>query len=687
MEFYFNTTYPFWLFLLCVVIAAAFSFVLYRQSKQDSPLTSAQIKALSALRFLSVFLIAALLLQLAVQHIKHSRQKPELLIGIDNSESLNPYQDELLAAIDHLKNELKEYEPEILLFDSKTSSSDPDFEGKRSDYSNLLTEVNQNYIPSNIGALILLGDGIFNAGTDPAFAAESVNYPIYTIGFGDTTLHADAAIRNVLTNSTAFLDQNFPVKLELSFTKAAGQMVNLTIQESSKTVYSRAIRIPSDNYFFTENLSLKPTNEGIVNYTVRLEAIHDEQNLANNTREFSVNVISEKQQILFLARGPHPDLGAISQALEGNSRYETELLTSFDSKLDFADYDLVIVHQLPDVDPQTIGLMEKLLQSRRSVLFIVGKETAISSFNRLKAGFQFQAVKGFEQVTSLIQEQFSLFRFDLTQLNRFQSLPPLLAPFADVMLHPAMEVFARQSIQSIKTDRPLIAFGRIDGQKRGFIAGEGLWRWRIHNYLNDRSHAVFDELVQKSINYLILKPNEDNFNLFWETEYDEDEPVIIQAELFNESFELDNSSDVEIEFTNENGQKYQAIFDKTNEKYQLNMGRLPVGIYAFSAQSKLGKMIYSESGSFSVSKIQIEGIETEANFQVLSQMAYKTGGEFFLPAQVDELIQLLEQNSNLQWRQIEQQVYQEFLSMKWLFFIILFLLALEWFLRKFWGIY
>lgn len=640
------------------------------------------------MRFLSVFLITALFLQLAVQHIKHDRQKPELLIGIDNSESLNRYQAELLAVIDRLKNELKDYEPEILLFDSETnSSSQPDFEGKRSDYSNLLAEVNQNYIPSNIGAMILMGDGIFNAGTDPAFAVESVTYPIYSIGFGDTTLHADAAIRNVLTNSTAFLDQNFPVKLDLSFTKAAGQMVNLTIDESSKTIYSRAIRIPSDNYFFTENLNLKSMSEGIVNYTVHLEAISGEQNLANNTREFSVNVISEKQRILFLARGPHPDLGSINKALEGITKYETELLTSFNSELDFADYDLVIVHQLPDANPQSTRILEQLLQSHRPVLFIVGKETAISNFNSLQTGFQFGPAKQFEQVTALIQEQFSLFRFDLTQISHFQDLPPLLAPFADIDLDPALESFANQAIQSVKTDRPLIAFGRIDGQKRGFIAGEGLWRWRIHNYLNDRSHAAFDELVQKFVNYLILKPNEDNFNLFWKTNYAEDEPIIIQAELFNESFELDNSPDVDIEITHENGQKYQAVFDKTNEKYQLNMGRLPVGIYSFSAQSKLGEISYSESGSFSVSKIQIEGIETEANFQVLSQMSYKTGGKFFLSVQVDELIHLVEQNANLQLRQIEQQVYQEFLSMKWLFYIILFLLALEWFLRKFWGIY
>lgn len=677
-----------WLFLLCVIIAAVFSFVLYRKSKQDSPLTLMQIRVLSGLRFLSVFLLAALFMQLAVQHMKHKTQKPVLIVGIDNSESLHNFQDEIRNAVNQLTANLNEFEPEVLLFDSETrKSNQADFQGKRSDYSNLLASINQNYISSNVGALVLLGDGIFNAGTDPAFVAESVNYPIFSVGLGDTTVHTDAAIRNVATNQTAFLDQNFPVQLDLSFTKAVGKIVNLTILESDKVRYSRAIRIPSDHYFFTENLNLKPTDEGIVNYTVRLEPISGEQNLANNSYDFSVNVIAEKQRILFLARGPHPDLSAISQALEGINKYETKLITSFSNELDFSAYDLVIVHQLPHVDPQTTDLVDKLLQSRRPVLFVVGKETSISGFNGLKTGFQFQPVKGFEQVSAFIQESFSLFRFDATEMKRFQDLPPLLAPFGDIDLDSSLELFANQVIQSVETKRPLIAFGRIDGQKRGFIAGEGLWRWRIHNYLNDRSHAAFDDLIQKFVNYLILKPNEDNFNIYWKTNYAEDEPVIIQAELFNESFELDNSPEVDIEFIHENGQTYQAVFDKTNDKYQLNMGRLPDGNYAFIAHSKLAESEFSESGNFSVSKIQIEGIETEANFQLLSQMARKTGGEFFLAEAVDELIQQLKQHPNLQAKQTEQQIYRELLTMKWFFFILLFLLALEWFLRKFWGIY
>ena len=150
---------------------------------------------------------------------------------------------------------------------------------------------------------------------------------------------------------------------------------------------------------------------------------------------------------------------------------------------------------------------------------------------------------------------------------------------------------------------------------------------------------------------------------------------------------MDNSPDVEIEIIGENGQKFNALFDKTNDKYQLNIGQLPPGKYSFTVKTKLGDKDYSETGNFSVNKIQIELVEDEANFQVLNQLANKTGGKFYLPGQVDQLVANLKTNKHLQPSLNDQQVYQEFLSMKWLFFVILLLLSLEWFLRKFWGMY
>jgi hypothetical protein len=562
-----------------------------------------------------------------------------------------------------------------------------DFGGKRSNYSGFFDALNQNYLPGNIGAVLLLGDGLFNAGADPVYASGSLSYPVYAVGIGDTAIHTDAVIRNVTVNKTAYLENNFPVEIDLGFIKASGKLINLTVHQDNQLVLSKALSIRSDDYFVTESLSLKPPKEGIVKYIVRLDGIGGEQNLTNNVHEFSINVISEKQKILILAHGPHPDLAAITSALKDQHNYETEILTSFKEDINFMDYGLVIVHQLPDENSQYVLLLEKLQQSRRPFLYILGRKTSIARFNKLQTGIQIQPNNSFEHAKARVNEQFSLFRFDQNELQALQSLPPLLVPFGDVAADQASEVFAFQSIQSVNTERPLVAFGKVGGQKRGFIFGEGIWRWRIHTYLKERSHQLFDGFIQKSVNYLILKQNEDNFNVFYQTGYAEDVPVVMQAELFNDSFEPDNSPDVQIDIENDSGQKYEAIFDKASSRYQLDMGQLPVGEYSFTASTQLGETEYSESGNFSVNKIQIEMVKTEADFQVLSQIADKTGGGFFLAKDVERLIEQLKEDPQLQSKQVELQVYKELLSMKWLFFLMLFLLALEWFLRKFWGIY
>ena len=688
MEIYFNSQYTFGLFFLCIVIAGIFSIVLYRKAKKDFQLPTGQIYLFGLLRFFSVFLIAALILGLAVQQTRYSKQKPELIIGIDNSESLKGFRDEITAVVDKLKNDLKNYNPEILLFDSQMQRSEKlSSDGKRSNYSYFFDEINRNFLPANIGAVLLLGDGLFNAGSDPVFVSASLSYPVYTLGIGDSAVHADAAIRNVTTNKTAYLENNFPVEIDLGFAKAAGQTVKLTIQQANQVVFSKAIQIQTDDFFITERLNLKPVQEGILKYVIRLDEVDGDQNMANNIHEFSIDVISEKQKILVLAYGPHPDIAAIIAALKDKKNYSFEVLTGFKEAIEFSDYDLIIVHQLPCENIRYPDLLDKLEQSHRPFLYILGRKTSLTDFNHLQTGVEFQANNGFDPIKARINDRFSLFNFGQNEVQILQNLPPLQAPFGDVATDPLAEVFAFQTIQSVATARPLIIFGKIEGQKRGFILGEGLWRWRMHDYLLEHSHHSFDTFVRKSVNYLILKPNEDNFNLYYQNEYAEDVPVVMQAELFNDSNEPVNSPEVEIETENETGQKYQAIFDKTNNKYQLNMGRLPAGQYSFSAHTKLNGTKYSETGRFSITRIQVELVKTKADFQALSQIAIKTGGKFFLPNNTEALVKHLKENPKLQTKQVEQQVYQEFLSMKWIFFLILFLLALEWFLRKYTGIY
>ena len=68
-------------------------------------------------------------------------------------------------------------------------------------------------------------------------------------------------------------------------------------------------------------------------------------------------------------------------------------------------------------------------------------------------------------------------------------------------------------------------------------------------------------------------------------------------------------------------------------------------------------------------------------------MANQTGGKFFLSDETDELLRLLKNNKTIKPVSYFQELVNEVLNLKWIFFLILSLLSVEWFLRKYWGIY
>ena len=92
----------------------------------------------------------------------------------------------------------------------------------------------------------------------------------------------------------------------------------------------------------------------------------------------------------------------------------------------------------------------------------------------------------------------------------------------------------------------MMAFGADKGRKVGFVVGEGLWRWRLYDFQLNGNHEAFDELIQKIIQYLALKENEDNFNVYHPALFQETDNIEFTAELYNDSYQLVNSPDVSI---------------------------------------------------------------------------------------------------------------------------------------------
>jgi hypothetical protein len=466
------------------------------------------------------------------------------------------------------------------------------------------------------------------------------------------------------------------------------QNIRFNIQHRGGTVFTENIYTRESDGFVTISTSLDAELKGLQYYTALVETALDEQNKLNNSQQFVINVLENKQKILIISNGSHPDAGALKDALEGQINYEVSLFTEEPYPSSIKDFNLVVLCQIPSASQSGRQIIDEANRNRVPILIMIGSQTHIPQFNLIGMGTEITLQAGnMEEAQAVVNKSFAAFTLSEKLLENMERYPPLKVPFARYQLDATWNVIAYQRIRNIETDRPIMAVANRGGVKAGIIFGEGIWRWRMYNYLMSDSHAEFTELMDKLVQYLALRDNEDNFVVDFRPVYNETDPILMTAEVYNDAFEPINTPEVSLVLRDSTQQEYVYIFDRGNQFYRLDAGVFPPGDYHFEAKVEIGNQMYTETGNFAVMPVNIELLETQANHRMLYQLAQQTGGGFYLPADTDNLIESIISNSRIRPFTYFQSLLSEILNLRWIFFIILSILSLEWFLRKFWGIY
>lgn len=651
---------------------------------------------LAILRFWAVFSVAFLLLLPFIKSLKKTVQNPVIITAWDNSASMVSIPDST-----QVKNTIREMEEQISAtlgntyrivsygFGENTRlMSGPDFKDKNSNYSELISSITNNHFNENIGAVIIAGDGIYNRGKNPVNLLDEINFPVFTVGLGDTLEITDARIQNIRANRTAFSGNRFPVEVEIYFSKLKNTPLRLTLHDGETQVEETVITPPNDDYVLTQQFILDAGSPGLKHFSARIEYAENERNTDNNRDEFVINVLENKQKILILSDGPHPDIGAIKNTLDLQQTYEVSVFTEEPYPANLNEFNLIILNQLPTSAKSAATIIEKAEENRLPLLFIVGNKTFLPQLNALKQGAEIIPLAGSgEEVQATINPGYRIFTLSEEFSEMVQRFPPLIAPFADYETDPEFSTLLYQKIKNIETAKPLIATGNINGRKTGFIFGEGIWRWRLYNYYFQQNQARFNELVNQLVQYLALRENEDNFILDFQPVYAETEEVIFRAEVYNEAYKKITSEEVKIKMNNQTGEEFDFTFDEQGENYFLNAGHLPTGDYSFNAEVTVGNETFTETGNFTVTVVNIENTQSRANHQVLYQLAGLSGGKFYLPEQTARMLGDIQNGQELKPTVYFQEMVNELLNLRWLFVVVLVLLSVEWFLRKYWGIY
>lgn len=685
-------TYSPWLVLLCIGCGLLYAGVLYFKDKRLNELSKTWVRALALMRFLAVTILALLLLEPLFETTKSTSEKPVIAIIQDNSESVVFNKDSLFIKNEYLNslNKLKsvlsdKYEVVNYGFDDKTYLTDSlQFSGKETNISDAINQINNRYYNRNLGAVILATDGIYNQGSNPFFESKKLkNIPIYTIALGDTTPTKDIWIDNIVNNHLAYRGNDFPAEIIVKASGFNGGKSILKIVKNNTILAQKEVIFNNNEFVATLPFNIEAKALGLQKYTAIIEPLNGEQTKQNNSKDFYVDVLESKQKILVLANAPHPDIAQIKRAIESNKNYEvtTQIIKNFNNKIDA--YSLVILHNLPSDNENIKSLIQGLENKNTPLLFVLGNQTNFNYFNSLKQGLNISNANSFSEAQGVVNSKFTLFKFSENLQKKLSKFPPLSVPFSrDFKLTNSSEVLVYQKIGFTQTSYPLIAFDKQNNKKRGFIIGDGIWKWKFFDYLENENNSVFNELITQTIQYLAAKEDKSFFRVYSENMFKENESIFIEAEVYNKSYELDNSSDVSITIKNEAGNEFPFNFSKTSNRYELKAGILPAGSYSFIAKTIINGKENIKTGEFTVTELKSEQLNTVANHQLLFNIADITGGKMYSPNQLNNLQKDIEDREDIVNVIYTKKDVNDLINLKWVFFVLLFLLSLEWFFRK-----
>lgn len=676
--------------IFCLAVGVWFAMILYYRDRK-SEFSQNLLYILSFLRFAAVTLIAFLLLSPLLKTLIRNTEKPMIIFAQDQSESILVNKDSSFYKTEYpakVKDLLRSLEGKFLVreysFGEKVKEdANYAFNQKSTDISSLLDDLRSRYTNRNVGALILSSDGLYNKGINPVYAAEKFPFPVYTVAMGDTTPQKDLLIAKVNYNRTAFLGNKFPLEILIKASKFAGSTAVLEVKKGTQTVFSKTITLKSDHYLETVNVTLDAKESGLQRYHIQLSRLSNEISYDNNEQDIFINVLEGKEKILLLTSAPHPDVAAIKDGIESNSNYEVTVALAGEFTDPVKPFNLIILNQLPSTKANIVPLINQAIDAGIPLLYIIGSGTNLQLFNSLKSGLMIQQDKpGFTESQPAMNNDFVLFTINDETRHLLPDFPPLSCPFGTYRTQNAVNTMFSQKIGSLTTDRPLILFGQETNKKYGVITGEGIWRWRLTDYAHTNNHEAFNELITKIIQFLSVRVNREPFQVRGNHQYLENEPVIFSAEVYNPSFELINDADVNITITDEQNKSFPFAFSRSGNIYQLNAGLFASGIYKYTAQTKIGNRIYKVSGEFTVVPVQLETVNTTADYSLLFNLASQHSGTMVSAHNISQLADILKKREDLKTITYIQKRYTDWINIPWIFLLILVLLSVEWFIRK-----
>ncbi|MGQ1910088.1 hypothetical protein ACT3CE_09895 [Marinifilum sp. RC60d5] len=688
------TQYSLWYLLPFTLLAFGLVYWQYFFRKPyHNNLSVSQILTLGSLRFLALFLLLILLIAPQLKYKKRIENKPALIFAQDNSSSLrlgkdssyylNQYPKDIITLLSTLENR---YDIQYLKFGKQVEQLDSfKFDYSYTDFSELMTYLKNNYGNRENVQVLLASDGLYNVGGNPRYLAKELSLPVHTLQLGDTSIVNDISLFSVKSNRIGFTNSRLPVRIGIKANNAKGSKLQILIIRGNKVLVKDNLIVNQESFYAEKDYMIIPEYKGLQRFTTEVKSNVKEYSLKNNSADFVVDVLDSKRKIAICFDQYHPDISALKSAIDNNSNFSSELINLSKQTANLRDVNLCVMYQIPSKSESYPGLFQQVKREKIPLLMVVGGNTNLLELNKLDIGLQFSNKDGlFRDAVYSENDVFSLFQTQSSNKEFFTKLPPLLVPFGDYTFGVENYTLAYQKVKGIETSYPLISFSNIQDQKISWIFGEGIWRWKLYEYQMNDTHQHFNELVNRIMQYQALKVKKNQLVIKHEKDFIEGNNILINAELYNESYQISNAADLKFELSDSDSNTYDYTFNRQDGAYQLSLNFLKKGEYKYWVKTIGLEKNLERKGQFVVRSNSLESKTLQANKDVLVQISEKSNGQYFTLSGLKDLKQFLLSGEKTKTTISSEVRYGNAVDLLYLLSFIIILMILEWFLKKYW---
>lgn len=689
----------FWLFIFLGLLLTVSSFFIYKYTiPKVSPTTKLLLTILRSLIFILIlFLIFEPLLSISSRSI----QKKNTYVFVDNSESVSASDSlhrsqrisELVASLinkSELNTKLYSFGKGI---DSVSLGSQKfGFAEQLTNYSSFLDFFKKNV--STIQSALIISDGIITEGFDPSYQFEKFQFPVFTVGVGDSSTKRDVEISNVTHNKFIYAGTQTKIQAFIRHNGFSGRQVRANIFEEGKLFDSKDIQLSKSGNNQIE-FSYLPLSAGEKKLSISLTPISGESTELNNNKLFFISVLDTKIKLALIAGSPSPDLSSISNILETNSnfsvnkfvqvsrekRWENKNLNALDSSKVLFLIDFPTTNSSPQLVNQVLSKIEK-----GSPFFI--SISSATDFGRLK---QFEKhlpfyVKSITQDAIQVQadvqrsEYVSNFSQISNSITVWNNLPPVFLTTTEIIPKPESKVIVRAKVRDATLNSPLVVLRSIGNQRSFCLNAGSYWRWSLQNA--EKNEDFFRSFLNEIVKWLSVSNTKKQFSITTNKKiYNSGEKVNLTAELYDYSFNPIDTSHISLFITNNATKKDLVMTQHNNGIYTADFIPDSHGDYIISAFAKSDTSSKANT-RFSVTSSSLELIDTKMRVEYLKHLAYSTNGKYFSLNEIDKIIEHLEKANKNRNNGILIKDEIELWNYTLILFAVIILFSIEWFLRK-----